>query len=318
MSDAPPPAQGLNVPDQSLPRDVAANWLQAVRTLERSVAHLHAAADSIVDAEWRARVSRFLEQARPLLAETPLLELEAVVNARLALPVSSRPQPTAQGNPRDEATLVAAGFAEGAPLLTVALANEHIRLLTRELRAFAAAATRYAEGVLDAPLIRLEGAEGDLHHALAQFEIARLMKPPLAQAQENLLGRLISGPLEPLLRELIAALTRFEWYFHPLRMSVARGEVHLTGLATDSERLDVRMLLNAGERSIVSVAWFLALHLLQPRTSRRVLVLDDPFSALDDNNQASLVSTLRTVTRLTRPDLLVLTSHDRRVIDALE
>jgi ABC-type cobalamin/Fe3+-siderophores transport system ATPase subunit len=41
-----------------------------------------------------------------------------------------------------------------------------------------------------------------------------------------------------------------------------------------------------------------------------VLVLDDPISAFDAPNQAGLISTLRAYVRLTRPQQLVIATHD--------
>ena len=57
-----------------------------------------------------------------------------------------------------------------------------------------------------------------------------------------------------------------------------------------------------------------------PSTARASnhLVLDDPFTSLDENNQAAFVSTLRAFARLTRPRLLLLSCHDRTVSDAIE
>jgi len=49
-----------------------------------------------------------------------------------------------------------------------------------------------------------------------------------------------------------------------------------------------------------------------------VLVLDDPFTNLDENNQAAFVATLRVFARLTRPQLLLVSCHDRSVADSIE
>jgi wobble nucleotide-excising tRNase len=56
---------------------------------------------------------------------------------------------------------------------------------------------------------------------------------------------------------------------------------------------------------VVGVAWFLALHLLQPAERRRVLVLDDPTSGFDTVNRGGFIATLRAFARLTRPEQLL-------------
>lgn len=78
------------------------------------------------------------------------------------------------------------------------------------------------------------------------------------------------------------------------------------------------MLLNAAERSVVGLGWFLALHMMQPPEHRRVLVLDDPAGGFDSINQAGFMSTLRAFVRLLRPDQLVLATHDEALALMLE
>jgi hypothetical protein len=88
-------------------------------------------------------------------------------------------------------------------------------------------------------------------------------------------------------------------------------------MATDEDRNDLRMLLNAGERSIVTLSWFMALFLLQPAERRRALILDDPFATLDATNQAAALATLRMFVRLTRPELLIFSCHDRMMAEGV-
>jgi energy-coupling factor transporter ATP-binding protein EcfA2 len=88
-------------------------------------------------------------------------------------------------------------------------------------------------------------------------------------------------------------------------------------MATGSENHDIRALLNAGERSVVALAWFLALHLLQPAADRRVLVLDDPFALLDVTNQAAALETLRVFVRLTQPEQFIFSTNDENTAQAV-
>jgi hypothetical protein len=58
-------------------------------------------------------------------------------------------------------------------------------------------------------------------------------------------------------------LVRIEWYFKPPKISWQDREIVIGGIATERQDLDARLMLNAAERSVVGLAWFLALHLLQ-------------------------------------------------------
>ena len=90
------------------------------------------------------------------------------------------------------------------------------------------------------------------------------------------------------------------------------------GMVTDREKLQLRMLLNAGESAIVGLAWFLALHVLQEKAQRRVLLLDDPFGGLDANNRAAVLATLRAFARLCAPAFFMVSTHDEGFGDLLE
>jgi hypothetical protein len=129
-------------------------------------------------------------------------------------------------------------------------------------------------------------------------------------ASEDLVEELLRDRLAPVVRELVAATVRFEWYFKPLLIPHEERKVILGGLSTKSADLDARLVLNSAERTVVGLGWFLALHLLQPQNRRQVLVLDDPTAAFDLINQAGFISTLRAFLRLTRPKQVLITSHD--------
>jgi hypothetical protein len=148
--------------------------------------------------------------------------------------------------------------------------------------------------------------------ALCQFELARRMRNagPILSAGEKLVSDLLQTRLAPVVRELVASIVRFEWYFEPLLVPDEGRKVVLGGLATTQADLDARLLLNSAERTALGIAWFLALYLLQPRDRQRVLVLDDPISAFDAPNQSGLISTLRAYVRLTRPQQLIIATHD--------
>lgn len=154
-----------------------------------------------------------------------------------------------------------------------------------------------------------------LMQVLCQFELARTIRRegPILQASETLVSELLDERLAPVVRELVAAIVRFDWYFKPLKMSSGSRKIVLGGLATDREDLDARLLLNSAERIVLGLAWFLALHMLQPETERQVLVLDDPTAVFDSSNTAGFASTLRAFTRLLKPKQVVIATHDDQV-----
>jgi energy-coupling factor transporter ATP-binding protein EcfA2 len=297
-----------------LPRRVASTLWNVTESLRITLDELRSQRLDDADRAWRDRVQAFIAKAQDAIDAVPRGELEGILKATQDAP----PQVVLDKAPLPVGQLELAGLVIETPSEVPPAVVPAALETARSLRDYESRLQQIARQIQQAPLVRLDGNEDDLHHALAQFEVARGLKAPVGRAQEQLLARLLSGPLEPLLSELIAALTRFEWYFHPLRMNVRRGSIELRGLATDSEDLDVRMLLNAGERAIVSLAWFLALYVLQPAGRRSALLLDDPFSTLDENNRAALLATLRTLTRLTRPATLAISTHDRITADALE
>jgi hypothetical protein len=155
--------------------------------------------------------------------------------------------------------------------------------------------------------------------AICRFELARGLRRegPILKASERLVADLLQGRLAPVVREIVAAIVRFEWYFKPLLIPDAGRKVILGGLATSDEKLDARLVLNSAERTALGLAWFMALHLLQPASRRRVLVMDDPVSVFDAANQAGFTSTLRAFIRLTRPEQVVVAVHDDTVATLL-
>ena len=157
--------------------------------------------------------------------------------------------------------------------------------------------------------------------ALCRFEVARELTKPqgaVARARGTLVAQLLDERLFPVVRELVAALVRFEWYFEPLQITVKERALRFSGGANSDPKQDVRLLLNAAERSVVGIAWFLALHILQPEKDRRVLVLDDPASGFDSMNKAAFIATFRSVARLLEPEQLLITTHDDTLVALLE
>ena len=208
---------------------------------------------------------------------------------------------------------LAAGFSK--PVADSAVIQTTTSRLVAVLESHLQQLDRLVEDLASHPARRFTEHADSVLGALCRFELARRMRNagPILSASERLVAELLQTRLAPIVRELVASIVRFEWYFEPLLVPEKGRKVVLGGLATSREDLDARLLLNAAERTALGVAWFLALHLLQPPERRQVLVLDDPTSVFDAPNQAGMVSTLRAFTRLTRPAQLVVSTHDELV-----
>jgi hypothetical protein len=72
---------------------------------------------------------------------------------------------------------------------------------------------------------------------------------PILNASARLVGELLQDRLAPLVRELMASIVRFEWYFQPLLVPEKGRNIVLGGLATTQPELDARLVLNAAERT---------------------------------------------------------------------
>ena len=297
--DAQPPPRAEAV----IPPALAVRWLNHADAAADAAGGFRADAANIQDSEWRERLDAYADALDRASEVTPRNEL-----ARLARAVSKQPV-----EPRvlvDGERWVAAGFSgppeRGQELLP--FLNELAAHLARHADAYDALASE-----LERHPARAFGARADrVLRTLCRFELARHVRRqgPIMRASEDLLRDLLQGRLYPVVRELVAAMVRFEWYFQPLRITVEGRQVLMGGLATPNADLDARLLLNSAERTVVGLAWFLALHLLQPEERRRVLVLDDPAASFDAVNRAGFAATLRAFVRLARPEQVVVATHD--------
>ena len=253
---------------------------------------------------WAARLERYADALQAARALAPADELAPL----------SRAAPPAQrvaGVPRQ--LLQAAGFKGpvGDPQALRAPLRQLAAVLDAQLEALAGLLRELAEHPVRGFAPRAEEVLG----ALCRFELARGLhrNGAMLRASERLVSDLLQDRLAPIVRELVAAIVRFEWYFKPLIVPDSGRKIVLGGLATESADLDARLMLNSAERTAVGLAWFLARHLLQPPQRRRVIVLDDPGSIFDPTNQAGFASTLRAFLRLTKPDQVVVAAHEDHV-----
>jgi energy-coupling factor transporter ATP-binding protein EcfA2 len=311
--ESPTPEQEAIPPPRpaTVPPDLAARWLAHANSLRDAAARFRTDAESLRDVDWAKRLQNY---ADALDAAADAAPTKALVPLAQATPISlqRRRRPPV----RDE-LFRAAGFSAppAAPEPLVAPLREFLTVLQRQVEALETLARE----------LQRHPARGFSQHAepvleaICRFELARGLRRagPILKASEQLVADLLKGRLAPVVRELVAAIVRFEWYFKPLLIPDAGRKVVLGGLATPDEKLDARLVLNSAERTALGLAWFMALHLLQPPERRRVLVMDDPASVFDSANQAGFTSTLRAFARLTRPEQVVVAVHDDAVAAVL-
>jgi energy-coupling factor transporter ATP-binding protein EcfA2 len=305
---ASPPKDVSPAPAAELSPSLAARWSAHAETTRTAAARFRSDAELVGSKVWADRLRVYADALDRAAAAVPVDEITRL--ARAAAPQMAALQPSP---PVDVNAFAKAGFRSvpDDPVPLAPLLDELHAQLQRQAEVLEALAAE-----LEAHPARSFGERAEhVLMAICRFELARQLRRarPIAAASEDLLKELLSGRLYPVVRELVAAMVRFEWYFEPLRITVAGRQVLLGGLATPHTDLDARMLLNSAERTVVGLAWFLALHLLQPTERRRVLVLDDPAGAFDAANRAGFVSTLRALLRLARPDQVVIATHDETV-----
>ncbi|HVW46741.1 MAG TPA: AAA family ATPase [Solirubrobacterales bacterium] len=286
--------------------ELATRWLRHSEALRLAAAQFRADAESVHDDRWRTLITAYAENVDRAADSAPVDELGHF----------ARPAPP----PRQERTVVvdpevqrAAGF-DGDPI-EPELVGPVLRELTDALEAQIAGLRAIAERLERHPVRTLDAHRENLMREMCKFELARTLRRegPILKASETLVTQLLDERLAPVVRELVAAMVRFDWYFKPLKMSTGTRSIVLGGLATDREDLDARLLLNSAEQTVLGLAWFLALHMLQPEEHRQVLVMDDPTAVFDEANTAGFASTLRAFSRLLNPRQIVVATHNDQI-----
>jgi hypothetical protein len=307
-------------PDEELlpviPRGLSARWLGHVRGLEGAAGSFRLDADDLEDRLWSRRLRDYADALAAAAKEAPKEELEEIVDPREV----RTPDPVETIEVPDSA-YGAAGFSRPLdhPGDVLEAIEETTELLQRQTAGFDSIATDLARHPARDFKVHAERVLA----SVCRFEVARQLRPrkgrvgPIEQASEEEVETLLVGKLEPVVRELLAALVRFEWYFKPPMISGSDRRLIIGGISTKRGDLDARLTLNAAERVVFGLAWFLALYLLQPIERRRVLAIDDASAAFDSSNQAAFVSTLRAFVRLVRPEQLIAISHDQAVAESL-
>ena len=290
----------------AMPAALAVRWLSHSRSVQEAAARFHADAEQLKSTRWAKQLSAYADALTAAAAAVPEAALEPLTRAAPApAPARSAPERPVQAELYGEA-----GFAR-PPVAPEAILDA-LRELAAELQRHAGILHGLAAEVSEHPARRFADHSQRVLGAICRFELARNLRRegPVMRASETLVGELLQDRLAPVLRELIAATVRFEWYFEPLQIPEDTRKLTLGGLSTSRPDLDARLTLNSAERHVVGVAWFLALHLLQPAERRRVLVLDDPTSGFDTVNRGGFIATLRAFARLTRPEQMIIATQD--------
>jgi ABC-type hemin transport system ATPase subunit len=299
------PEDGERQAEPTLPTRLAVRWMAHVRSL-REAAEEYRGFGRDVPGPWADRLAAYAEALEAAADAAPVRELEREARAAQAR-IAEAPAAAA---PQLEPLYRAAGFS--GPVALDGQAGAAVGELHGAISRHADALLALGDTLERHPARRFAEHAPRVLRAVCRFELARALRGsgPVLRAADDLVGSLLQTRLAPVLQELVAAIVRFEWYFKPLQVLSVDRQIVLGGLATEQNDLDARLVLNAAERTVVGVAWFLALHLLQPPERRRVLVLDDPTGAFDAINQAGLLATLRAFVRLARPEQVVITTHD--------
>jgi hypothetical protein len=287
----------------AVPRGLAARWLGHRESLQEAARFFRAEAKRIEAPKWAERLRAYADSLDEAAAEVPRKELQDLAGSVASIPLV---QPVEVPDECFEA----AGFLRPVenPMAVLPSLTEYLDALQRQT------------AQLDAIEVRMRNhpARGFADHserviaAVCKFELARRLRrrKEVEKASEDVVADLLDGLLAPVVRELLGALVRFDWYFKPPIFSAEGGKLTIGGIGTKQPDLDARFILNAAERSVLGLAWFLALFLLQPEERQQVLVIDDAPAAFDSVNRAGFVSTLRAVVRLLRPRQVILASHD--------
>jgi hypothetical protein len=294
-----------------VPPGVAASWHAHAQGLSSAAEGFDDAMGSIDDEAWRARLEDYVKAIRGAAERAPLGELR-----RLAADVSTQPE---HGRVDVPPALFVEAFFDRAPAKPGSMLAP-LRELSQGLNRYASKLEELAGELAAHPAASFVERRERILEAVARYQVARAIRRrgPIDRASTNLLSDLLKTRLEPVWQELVRAMSRFEWYFKPLRVNPEGKELVIGGGATLHDDLDIRMLLNSAERTVVGLSWFLAMHLLQPPDRRRVLVLDDPAGALDSSNLAGFIATLRAFVRLVRPEQLIVATHSETTALTLE
>jgi len=309
----PTPRHDLSppTPQQDIPPRLAARWLAHTNALSGAAEQFAADATDLADPTWRARLQSYasaLSKAAHDVPVTKLRELASPTPAPAPRPATA-PRPAAATTRADVSLFLDAGFTRAVERTEV---EQPLRVLLEEVNKHGRALADLVRSLRTHPAARFAEHAGEVLEAVCRYELARSLRRegPILSASESLIKTLLHERLAPVVRELVGAIVRFEWYFKPLQMPPSGRKLVFGGLATTRQDLDARLVLNAAEGTALGIAWFLALHMLQPPERRAVLVLDDPVSVFDAPNLAGFISTLRAFVRLTRPEQVIVTTHD--------
>ena len=200
---------------------LALRWMTHADGLAESAAGFRSAAEELSDDRWAERLNAYVAALEAATELVPRKDLEPMARA-------SRPsrRGVASGVSIEQYEAAGFGTAPNAPAELIAVIDQ----LQVQVERHADALDELAAELERHPVRAFATQRQRVLRALSRFELARHLRRrgPIARASQGVLGELLpDGRLYPVVRELVAAMVRFEWYFEPLRMTAEGREVIL-------------------------------------------------------------------------------------------
>lgn len=226
-----PAAPARHLVDQEpppIPRSLAAMWLAHADGISQAAEDFVDQSADLRDSAWRAALISYADNLKKAAQEAPRTRLRTIASSR---PPATSTTPGSE-LPLDQ--LEAAGFS-GVPTDLPPLRGL-LEDLVSALRSYSSQLDGLAEEVEEHPAWVYALHHEQLLERISRYELARRLRmpdSPTTRASDELLRSLLEGRLAPALKELVAALVRFEWYFKPISINVEKGKIHVGGVAVD-------------------------------------------------------------------------------------
>ena len=217
-----------------VPAELAARWLAHAQSLQSSAARFRNDASTLSDETWADALRAYATALEDAAKQAPRGELQEASRF------------TAASTQEDESIplrlFTEAGFAGAVASPESLLA--HLDELSNELSSQIQALGALDQELRSHPARTFHEHAKETLDALSRFALARELRQrsPMENASERIVTGLLQTRLAPAVRELVAAIVRFEWHFKPLIVPERGRTVVLGGLATSRPDLDARLL----------------------------------------------------------------------------
>ena len=205
------------------PLDVglAVKWLTHSRGLSAAAADFREQIEAVEDVDLAGRLREYINALLTASNIAPVSDLE-----RWSQP-SSANYSTPTSSVRDSSYL-AAGFTQVPPRPDAIVAP--LESLADALQEHVEGLRAIVNDLKSHPAQKFGTHASEVMQSLCEFELARMLRRegPIHKSSERLVENLMDERLAPVVSELTAAVTRFEWYFKPLRLSSKGSEIIFT------------------------------------------------------------------------------------------